>query len=81
MFKWRPKWWNKPITWGDSVKCALWSIPVSLVILFIEGLCFGWFDDTIDKMKSGLDSAHSTVSGWTEEAQEKWNDIFHKEES
>lgn len=78
MFKWRPKWWNKPVTWGDSVKAVLWSIPVSLVIVFIEGLCFGWWDDAIDSAKNTVVVSYEKVSGWTEDAQEKFNEIFHK---
>ena len=78
MFKRRPKWWDKPITWGDSVKATLQSIPVSLVVLLIEGLCFGWFDDAIDSAKNVVIVGYEKASGWTEEAQEKFNEIFHK---
>ena len=37
----KPKWWDKPITWGSSIKMSLWSIPISLLLLLITDLCTG----------------------------------------
>lgn len=46
-------WWNKPITWGDSVKSVLWSIPISIGMMVIADLftgCYGFCDLAKDKV-------------------------------
>ena len=80
MFK-KPSWWDKPITWGTSVKMSLWSIPISLLVLLIEGLCFGWFDDAIDTAKNVVVAQYEKVSGAKDAFSEKWDNIFHEEET
>lgn len=37
----KPKWWDKPITWGTSVKMTLWSIPISMLWVLIMDLLSG----------------------------------------
>lgn len=80
MFK-KPSWWDKPITWGASVKMSLWSCLLSLIIFLIEGLCFGWFDDAIDTAKSIIVIPCEKVSDVKDALGEKWDNIFHKDET
>ncbi len=80
MFK-KPSWWDKPITWGASVKMSLWSIPISLLVLLIEGLCFGWFDDAIDTAKNVIIVPYEKAGEMKDALGEKWDNIFHKEET
>lgn len=43
----KPNWWNKPITWGDSIKMSLLSIPISIVwILIVDAFSgiYGYID-------------------------------------
>lgn len=80
MFK-RPVWWDKPITWGASVKMSLWSCLISLVVFLIEGVFFGWFDDTIDAAKDFGCMTCTKASDLREALGDKWDEIFHKEET
>ena len=41
MFR-KPKWWDKPITWGQSVKGTLISAGIGLAISAIEIAIFYW---------------------------------------
>ncbi len=76
MFKWRPKWWNTPITWGASCKACLWSIPISLIIVAIEMFVFKSMEE--ESCTWWYEPAKEKVEIWTDEVRDQWNEIFHK---
>lgn len=45
----KPNWWDKPITWGASVKMSLVSLLVSGIIVVIEYGSLGLID--LDSLK------------------------------
>ena len=80
MFR-KPKWWDTPITWGASVKMSLWGCLLSLVLFLIEGIAFGWFENQIDTVKNVIIVPCEKVSEMKDALGEKWDNIFHKEET